>query len=102
MYFGSTYLTSALPCSIDTGALFSLGITGRLLSPGQEAGTGSAVRVVPVTAPALCTFGTREFWMTVALARVYVALEIQGSHRVTVTRLQRRPKQQQLTPFPGK
>ena len=101
MYFDSTYLASALPRSIHAGAFFGLRITGRLLSPGQEAVTGSAVREVPVTTPALCTLCTREFWMTGALARVYVALEIQGSHRATVASLRRRPKQQRLTPFPG-
>lgn len=81
------HLTSALPTLIGTGAFFSLWITGRVISPGQEAVTGVAVRVVPVTSNALCTFCTRKFWMTVALACVYVALEIQGPHRAAVTSL---------------
>lgn len=81
------HLTSALPSPIDTGAFFSPYVTGRIICPGQEAVTRVTVRVVPVTSTALCTLCTRELGVTVALAGVYIALEIQGSHRATVTSL---------------
>jgi len=81
------HLTGALPSLINTGALFSLWVTGPVVSPGQEALAGTAVRVVPVTSVALCTFGTGEFGVTAALARVYITLEIQGSHCAAVTSL---------------
>lgn len=81
------HLTGALPCLINTGALFSLRIAGPVISARQEALARAAVRVVPVTSTALSTFCTREFGMTVALACVYIALEIQGAHRAAVTSL---------------
>lgn len=40
-----------------------------------------------MTSIALCTFCTREFWTTVALACVYIALEIQRAYRAAVTSL---------------
>lgn len=81
------HLTGALPRLVNAGALLSLWVTGPVIRPRQEALTGAAVRVIPVTLVALCTFCTREFGVTAALARVYITLEIQGSHRAAVTSL---------------
>lgn len=81
------HLTRALPGLITAGAFLSLWITGGSICPRQEAVTETAVRVVPVTSIALCALCTGEFWMTVTLAGIYVALEIQGPHCAAVTSL---------------
>lgn len=96
-HLSSTYLAGALPCCISAGARLSVRITGGSICPWQEAVTEPAVRVVPVASIALSALCTRELWMTLALASIYVTLEIQGSHCAAITSLRRRDKQKPLT-----